>query len=122
MTGRDFPTNRGGLCQKGWTAAELLTRPDRLRTPMLRDSRPAPFRFATWDQALDRIAGSIGGIQRRYGKDAAGVFGGGGLTNEKAYLLGKFRPSARSARWRESWGPAAPGRRCSPARPGIERQ
>ena len=21
---RDFPTNRGGLCQKGWTAAELL--------------------------------------------------------------------------------------------------
>ena len=23
---RDFPTNRGGLCQKGWTAADLLTR------------------------------------------------------------------------------------------------
>ncbi len=21
---RDFPTNRGGLCQKGWTAGELL--------------------------------------------------------------------------------------------------
>ncbi len=25
-----------------------------------------------------------------YGKDGVGVFGGGGLTNEKAYLLGKF--------------------------------
>ena len=28
---RDFPTNRGGLCQKGWTAAELLDSPERLR-------------------------------------------------------------------------------------------
>ena len=30
---RDFPTNRGGLCQKGWTAAELLDHPERLTTP-----------------------------------------------------------------------------------------
>ncbi len=27
---------------------------------------------------------------RLYGNDGVGVFGGGGLTNEKAYLLGKF--------------------------------
>ena len=24
---RDFPTNRGGLCQKGWTSAAVLTAP-----------------------------------------------------------------------------------------------
>ena len=24
VTSRDFPTNKGGLCRKGWTAAELL--------------------------------------------------------------------------------------------------
>ena len=24
VSGRDFPTNRGGLCKKGWTSAELL--------------------------------------------------------------------------------------------------
>src|SRR6188768_1192692 len=30
---RHFPTNPGGLCQKGWTALELLTRQDRLLTP-----------------------------------------------------------------------------------------
>ena len=41
---RDFPTNRGGLCQKGWTAAELLGSADRLRTPLVRDSRSAPLR------------------------------------------------------------------------------
>ena len=29
-------------------------------------------------------------MQRKYGRDAIGVFGGGSLTNEKAYLLGKF--------------------------------
>ena len=29
-------------------------------------------------------------MQEQYGRDAVGVFGGGGLTNEKAYLLGKF--------------------------------
>jgi assimilatory nitrate reductase catalytic subunit len=87
---RNFPTNKGGLCQKGWTAAELLTRPDRLRTPLIRDHRTDPLRPASWDQALDRITGAIEKAQGRYGRDAVGVFGGGSLTNEKAYLLGKF--------------------------------
>ena len=31
---RDFPTNRGGLCQKGWSSAELLHHPERLGTPL----------------------------------------------------------------------------------------
>ncbi len=90
VTARDFPTNRGGLCQKGWTAAELLGRSDRLLTPLVRDSRSSPFRGATWEEALERIATAIGRTQQRYGKDGVGVFGGGSLTNEKAYLLGKF--------------------------------
>lgn len=87
---RDFPTNRGGLCQKGWTAAELLGRPDRLLTPLVRDRRAGSFRAASWEEALDRVTGAVEGTQREYGKDAVGVFGGGSLTNEKAYLLGKF--------------------------------
>ncbi len=86
---RDFPTSNGGLCQKGWTAAELLGHRDRLRTPLIRDSR-SEFREASWDEAVDRIAAEFENIQRRHGRDAIGVFGGGGLTNEKAYLLGKF--------------------------------
>jgi assimilatory nitrate reductase catalytic subunit len=87
---RDFPTNRGGMCQKGWTSAELLTSPQRLTTPMARDSRAEPLRPVSWDDALDRIAEAVRRTQRRYGRDAVGVFGGGGLTNEKAYALGKF--------------------------------
>jgi assimilatory nitrate reductase catalytic subunit len=87
---RNFPANRGGLCQKGWTAAELLAHPERLLTPFIRDKKKEPLRPASWDEALDRIASTITDIQARYGRDAIGIFGGGGLTNEKAYLLGKF--------------------------------
>jgi assimilatory nitrate reductase catalytic subunit len=90
LAGRDFPTNRGGLCQKGWTAAELLTSPERLQTPLVRDRRDAPLRPATWDEALDRITDAIRRLQRAHGHDAIGVFGSGSLTNEKAYALGKF--------------------------------
>ena len=87
---RNFPTNNGGLCQKGWTAAELLTRPDRLRVPLIRDSRDEPLRAASWEEALRRIVSAIEKAQAQHGRDAVGVFGGGSLTNEKAYMLGKF--------------------------------
>ena len=87
---RDFPTNRGGMCQKGWTSAQLLDSPHRLTTPLIRDAKGASLRPASWDEALDRITTGIRDAQTAYGRDAVGVFGGGGLTNEKAYTLGKF--------------------------------
>jgi assimilatory nitrate reductase catalytic subunit len=90
VAARDFPTNKGGLCRKGWTAAALLSAPDRLTTPLLRERHGMHLRPASWDEALDRIVAGIRQIQARHGKNAIGVFGGGGLTNEKAYLLGKF--------------------------------
>ena len=90
VTERNFPTNKGGLCQKGWHAADLLASPERLLTPMVRDRRDGVLRPSSWDEALDRIADGVHEIQRQHGRDAVGVFGGGGLTNEKAYLLGKF--------------------------------
>ncbi len=90
VASRDFPTNRGGLCHKGWTAAELLDHPDRLLTPLVRMTKSGPLIPATWDAALDRIAHSIRDLQAAHGPDAVAVFGGGGLTNEKAYALGKF--------------------------------
>ena len=86
----DFPTNRGGLCAKGWTAAELLAHPERLTGPLVRDERGSPLRPATWNEALERIVTAFQQTQRNHGRDAVGCFGGGGLTNEKAYQLGKF--------------------------------
>ncbi|MDP3714191.1 MAG: molybdopterin oxidoreductase family protein [Mycobacteriales bacterium] len=90
VEGRDFPTNRGGLCRKGWTSAALLRSPQRLTTPLVRDHRLGPLREATWDEALDRAAAALQAAQAAHGRDAVAVFGGGGLTNEKAYQLGKF--------------------------------
>lgn len=87
---RQFPTNRGGLCQKGWTAAELLDHPERLTTPLVRDPATGTLRPASWDAALDRVVAGIRAVQVDAGRDAVAVFGGGGLTNEKAYALGKF--------------------------------
>ncbi len=90
VAARDFPTNKGGLCRKGWSAAALLEAPDRLTTPLVRDRRGMHLRPASWTEALDRVAAGLLAIRAAHGADAVGVFGGGGLTNEKAYLLGKF--------------------------------
>lgn len=89
VAGRDFPTNRGGLCQKGWTSAQVLRAPDRLTTPLVRGA-DGELHPATWDEALDVVADGVRRLQAAHGREAVAVFGGGGLTNEKAYALGKF--------------------------------
>ncbi|AFR10175.1 molybdopterin oxidoreductase family protein [Nocardiopsis alba] len=85
-----FPTNRGGLCRKGWTAAEVLTVPDRLTRPLLRKDRDSDPVETDWDTALDHVAERLMALRAAAGPDSVAVFGGGGLTNEKAYTLGKF--------------------------------
>ncbi|WP_456846960.1 molybdopterin oxidoreductase family protein [Cellulomonas sp. P5_C6] len=82
--GRDFPTNKGGMCQKGWTSPTLLRAPDRLTTPLLHG---AP---VSWDEALGFVASRLAELRASDGPQSVAVFGGGGLTNEKAYALGKF--------------------------------
>ncbi len=86
---KHFPVNEGGLCVKGWSAAATLRHPDRLLTPLARNER-GTLVPVSWETAIDRIASAIRATQATYGRDAVGVFGGGSLTNEKAYLLGKF--------------------------------
>ncbi|UQA95512.1 molybdopterin oxidoreductase family protein [Streptomyces halobius] len=85
-----FPVNRGALCGKGRTAPELLAPGARLTTPLVRDPATGALEPATWDTALDRVADGLRQTRAAHGRDAVGVFGGGGLTNEKAYTLGKF--------------------------------
>lgn len=89
VSGRDFPTNRGGLCRKGWTSASLLNHPGRVTEPLLKGA-DGVHRPISWDEALNLAASAVKDARSRYGRDAVGVFGGGGLTNEKAYMLGKF--------------------------------
>ncbi|MFF3762809.1 molybdopterin oxidoreductase family protein [Streptomyces sp. NPDC001922] len=84
-----FPVNRGALCGKGRTAPAVLSSRVRLTEPLVR-SAAGELEPAGWEEALDRIAADLAGARAGHGPDAVGVFGGGGLTNEKAYALGKF--------------------------------
>lgn len=87
---REFPTNAGGMCQKGWTSGALLTHPQRLTSPLVRASRDTGFVETGWDDALAGVATRLAALRAEHGPDSVAVFGAGGLTNEKAYLLGKF--------------------------------
>lgn len=84
-----FPVNRGQMCIKGFTSADLLDHRERVTTPLLRgpDGRLGP---VGWEAALDFVAERLTAIRDAHGPEALAAFGSGALTNEKAYLLGKF--------------------------------
>ena len=86
----EFPVNEGALCRKGWNATGLVGHRERLTTPLLRDRTTGELRLASWDEALDLVADRLSTLRADRGADSVAVFGGGGLTNEKAYQLGKF--------------------------------
>ncbi len=46
----------------------------------------------TWDEALDAVAAAFRDTKAAHGADANAIFGGGGLTNEKAYQARQVRP------------------------------
>src|SRR5437867_2817372 len=92
----EFPVNHGMLCPKGIKRYLQNEHPDRLLSPLIRDCKG--FRTATWDEALDGTVHAIKTIQERYGRDAFAILGGASMTNEKAYLIGKFaRVALRTA-------------------------
>jgi assimilatory nitrate reductase catalytic subunit len=92
----EFPVNRGMLCPKGVKRYLQNEHPDRLLAPMVRTHEG--FRKATWDEALGRTVDAIHRIQNQYGRDAFAMLGGASMTNEKAYLIGKFaRVALRTA-------------------------
>ncbi len=89
----DFPVNRGEMCTKGFTSAALLDHPDRVLSPRIRQHEgPNKGRFidVSWTTALDFVAERLASLRDKHGPAALAAFGSGALTNEKAYLLGKF--------------------------------
>lgn len=86
----EFPVNGGALCGKGRTAPAVLSSRVRLTEPLIRSHATGRLEPATWEEAVARVAEGLSRTRAEHGADACGVFGGGGLTNEKAYALGKF--------------------------------
>ncbi|MFD2614793.1 assimilatory nitrate reductase catalytic subunit NasC [Paenibacillus gansuensis] len=80
--------SEGRLCVKGKNAFQHSFNRERLVKPLLR--KDGILVQATWEEALNHIAQRILDIQHQFSKDAVSVYGGGSLTNESAYLLGKF--------------------------------
>ena len=93
----DFPFNQGKLCPKGVKRYMQDEHPDRLRSPLGRVPGRG-FEPLGWDDALDQVAAAMTRIQKEHGRDAYAVLSGASLTNEKAYLMGKFaRVALRTA-------------------------
>lgn len=92
----EFPVNRGMLCPKGVRRYLQGHHPDRLLTPLVRT--PEGFAPVGWNEALDRVVANIRRIQDENGRDAFAVLSGASLTNEKAYLMGKFARVALATR------------------------
>jgi assimilatory nitrate reductase catalytic subunit len=92
----EFPFNRGKLCPKGVKRYLQNNHPDRLLHPLVRSGRG--FARIPWDEALDLVAERFGRLQARHGRDSVAVLSGASLTNEKAYLMGKFARLALGTR------------------------
>ena len=90
------PLTGGAVCSKGSTAWEQVHHPDRLLNPLVR--RDGVLVETSWEEALDIAADGFLRIREQHGADANAVLSGGSLTNEKAYLMGKFARLALGTR------------------------
>ncbi|WP_158737316.1 molybdopterin oxidoreductase family protein [Alteribacillus sp. YIM 98480] len=86
--GMDNPTTKGRLCVKGKNAYQHAIHPERITSPLIKEN--GNFRKASWKEALNVIQQNVNALQTEHGSDSVSVYGGGSLTNEEAYLLGKF--------------------------------
>ncbi|PPA71000.1 assimilatory nitrate reductase catalytic subunit NasC [Jeotgalibacillus proteolyticus] len=86
--GVDNPTTEGRLCIKGMNAHQHAIHRERIKQPLIK--KDGEFVAATWEEALEVIGSRFKAIQKEDGRDALSVYGSGSVTNEVAYLLGKF--------------------------------
>ncbi|WP_042460174.1 assimilatory nitrate reductase catalytic subunit NasC [Neobacillus dielmonensis] len=85
---KEDPSSEGRLCIKGVNAHEHVVNGQRVLFPLIKID--GEFHRVSWGLALDYMKDKFTKLQAEYGNDALGVYGGGSLTNEEAYLLGKF--------------------------------
>jgi NADH-quinone oxidoreductase subunit G len=81
--------NNDFLCAKGRFGFDFTSSPDRLTTPLVRNSS-GKLEPATWEDALRVAATRLKEIRDSRGGSAIGVVGSNRTTNEENYLLQKF--------------------------------
>ncbi|MBN1316166.1 MAG: molybdopterin-dependent oxidoreductase [Anaerolineales bacterium] len=77
---REHPANHGRLCPKGLASSQLVSDPNRLRTPMRRVGERGEGRWAAipWDEALDEIASKLLETRHTNGPESVGFWRGQG--------------------------------------------
>ncbi|OES46343.1 assimilatory nitrate reductase catalytic subunit NasC [Domibacillus iocasae] len=85
---RKNSASEGRLCIKGMNAYQHALSGERITEPLMKKN--GQFVPISWDEAYERIAEKFNELQSTFGRDAIGVYGGGSLTNETSYALGKF--------------------------------
>jgi len=104
VDGRDGPANRSRLCVKGRFGSDYAHHAQRLTRPLIRKEGVAKdlsaitdpanwgavFREASWDEALDKAAGSLRALRERHGAKSLAGFGSAKGSNEEAYLFQKL--------------------------------
>ena len=89
------PSNRGMLCVKGRSASfDFVSSPDRITTPLVKNAATGEFEAASWDDALNLVAGRMTDIRDAYGGEALAAFACSRSTNEDVYLLQKMARAA----------------------------
>ncbi|MGV9562381.1 molybdopterin-dependent oxidoreductase [Streptomyces sp. NPDC003480] len=87
---KEHPANRGRLCTKGATTADLLAAPGRLTTALVRADRGAEPEPASVDAAVRATAHRLREIVDRHGPDAVAFYVSGQLSLEAQYLANKL--------------------------------
>lgn len=77
------------LCNKGRYAFDFANSPDRITTPLIRQSN-GDLKSVSWEEAFTHVGKKLRELRDVRGGKSIGVIGGNRLTNEEAYLLQKF--------------------------------
>ena len=87
---KEGKANHGHSCVKGRFAFDYYDHPERVRTPMIRESIEAPWREVSWDEAFAHAAAELKRIQSVHGRGSVGAVSSSRCTNEEIFLMQKF--------------------------------
>ena len=84
----DAPPNYGSLCVKGRFGYEFIHSEERLTSPLIREGDG--FREASWEEALDLVAGEFSRLKKEHGPGSLAGLSSARVTNEENYLMQKL--------------------------------
>ncbi len=103
VTGRtDHPANRGRLCTKGNTTADMLRAGGRLDKALVRRRRGADAEPIAVDVAIAEVAARLSAIRDEHGPDSIALYVSGQMTTEAQYLANKLAKGYLRTQWIES--------------------